>query len=46
VIDTFYVTDLTGHKIDSPTRQAKIRTALVAVLEGRPAQGDARAAAG
>ena len=46
VIDTFYVTDLTGHKIDSPTRQARIRTALVAVLEGRPAQGDARAAAG
>src|SRR5690606_7043617 len=29
VIDTFYVTDLTGHKIDSPARQAKIRAALV-----------------
>ena len=26
VIDTFYVTDLTGQKIDSPTRMAAIKT--------------------
>jgi [protein-PII] uridylyltransferase len=45
VIDTFYVTDLTGHKIDNPARQAKIRAALIAVLAGRPAQGEARVAA-
>jgi [protein-PII] uridylyltransferase len=37
VIDTFYVTDLTGHKIESPVRQDRIRAALIAVMEGRPA---------
>ncbi|MBN9036991.1 MAG: [protein-PII] uridylyltransferase [Rhizobiales bacterium] len=47
VIDTFYVTDLTGHKIESPTRVAAIRERLVATLSGeaaasaRPAQGAA-----
>src|SRR5690606_22277525 len=34
VIDTFYVTDLTGHKIENPARQERVRKALVAVMEG------------
>ena len=34
IIDTFYVTDLTGQKIDSPTRQESIRKRLIAVMEG------------
>ncbi|MER9751690.1 [protein-PII] uridylyltransferase [Mesorhizobium sp. M0140] len=34
VIDTFYVTDLTGQKIDSPARIATIRNRLMATLEG------------
>jgi [protein-PII] uridylyltransferase len=34
VIDTFYVTDLTGQKIENPTRQAAIRARLIEVLEG------------
>ena len=34
VIDTFYVTDLTGHKIDNPARQERVRKTLVAVMEG------------
>ncbi|QDZ02196.1 [protein-PII] uridylyltransferase [Nitratireductor mangrovi] len=34
VIDTFYVTDLTGQKIENPTRQAAIRERLTATLEG------------
>jgi len=33
VIDTFYVTDLTGQKIENPTRQAAIRDRLIATLE-------------
>lgn len=33
VIDTFYVTDLTGQKIENPTRQAKIKQNLLAVME-------------
>jgi [protein-PII] uridylyltransferase len=32
-VDVFYVTDLTGRKIDSDTRQESIRKRLVAVLE-------------
>jgi [protein-PII] uridylyltransferase len=35
VVDTFYVTDLTGQKIESPTRIATIKARLVAVLDGR-----------
>jgi [protein-PII] uridylyltransferase len=47
VIDTFYVTDLTGQKIENPTRQEAIRTKLLATLEGAaPMRGSkARAAA-
>jgi [protein-PII] uridylyltransferase len=43
VIDTFYVTDLTGQKIENPTRAAAIRKRLIATLDGaageRPARG-------
>ena len=50
VIDTFYVTDLVGHKIENQTRQARIRDALLAVLEGKangnPAKSRGKAAAG
>jgi [protein-PII] uridylyltransferase len=38
VIDTFYVTDLTGQKIENPTRSDNIRNRLVAVLEGAVAE--------
>src|SRR5690606_33390205 len=34
VIDTFYVTDLTGQKVENQTRQDKIRKTLIAVLQG------------
>jgi len=34
VIDTFYVTDLTGQKIDNQTRQDSIRRRLIAVMQG------------
>jgi [protein-PII] uridylyltransferase len=40
VIDTFYVTDLTGQKIENPTRQAKIRDTLVETFRhDAPARG-------
>jgi [protein-PII] uridylyltransferase len=47
VIDTFYVTDLTGQKIENPTRQAKIRTVLIETLNegGHARTAKARAAA-
>jgi [protein-PII] uridylyltransferase len=45
VIDTFYVTDLTGQKIDSPTRMAAIRTRLVAVMEQPAEAGKTKVAA-
>ncbi|MEO8884008.1 MAG: [protein-PII] uridylyltransferase [Devosia sp.] len=32
-VDVFYVTDLTGHKIESKLRQRKIREALLAVFD-------------
>jgi [protein-PII] uridylyltransferase len=35
VIDTFYVTDLTGQKIENPTRLEAIRDRLVATLDGQ-----------
>ncbi|MDF2981498.1 MAG: [protein-PII] uridylyltransferase, partial [Devosia sp.] len=33
-VDVFYVTDLTGHKIESKSRQKKIHDALLAVFQG------------
>ncbi|ADV09361.1 [protein-PII] uridylyltransferase [Mesorhizobium ciceri] len=47
VIDTFYVTDLTGQKIDNPARIATIRNRLMATLEGIVPErgGKSRAAA-
>src|SRR5690606_22269683 len=44
VIDTFYVTDLTGQKIENPTRQERVRRALIAVMEGTPSERGASAA--
>jgi len=34
VVDVFYVTDLTGHKIANPTRQSQIRRRLGAAFDG------------
>ena len=34
VIDSFYVTDLVGHKISNPTRQSNIKRKLFALLAG------------
>jgi [protein-PII] uridylyltransferase len=47
VIDTFYVTDLTGAKIDSPSRVDNIRAGLITTLEGASPQraGKTKAAA-
>lgn len=47
VIDTFYVTDLTGQKIDSPARITAIHNRLIAALEGIAPErgGKAKAAA-
>ncbi len=46
VIDTFYVTDLTGAKIDNATRIEAIRARLIDALEGGPAvRAKAKAAA-
>jgi [protein-PII] uridylyltransferase len=42
VVDVFYVTDLMGAQINSPTRQAAIKRALIALLataeDGKPAR--------
>ena len=45
VIDTFYVTDLTGQKIENPARLAAIRERLTEVLEGTPTVVARKAAA-
>lgn len=46
VIDTFYVTDLTGQKIENEARLATIRERLIATLEGAsPQRGKARLSA-
>ena len=45
VIDTFYVTDLTGAKIDNPTRIEAIRKRLIDALSGvRPERSSKRVA--
>ena len=38
MIDTFYVTDLTGQKIENPARIDAIRKRLIATLEGAAPQ--------
>jgi [protein-PII] uridylyltransferase len=45
-VDVFYVTDLTGHKIESKVRQRKIRDALLAVFEPTQHNEPAQRAAG
>ncbi len=45
VVDTFYVTDLTGQKIESPARIEAIRARLVSVLERPGAEQSARSKA-
>ncbi|MBS3649722.1 [protein-PII] uridylyltransferase [Pseudaminobacter sp. 19-2017] len=45
VIDTFYVSDLTGAKIENPTRIEAIRKGLMATLEGNTARARAEKAA-
>lgn len=35
IIDSFYVTDLVGQKIVDPGRQARIRSALLRLMEAR-----------
>jgi [protein-PII] uridylyltransferase len=42
IIDTFYVTDLTGQKIENPTRIAAIRKRLLATLDGAASERPAR----
>jgi len=42
VVDTFYVTDLTGQQIENPARVATIRERLIATLEGTPASRPSR----
>jgi [protein-PII] uridylyltransferase len=42
VIDTFYVTDLTGSKIENPTRQETVKKRLIAALEGDQPERAAR----
>ena len=44
VVDVFYVTDLLGAKINSPTRQAAIKRALLALFS-RPASAENKAVA-
>jgi [protein-PII] uridylyltransferase len=43
VVDVFYVTDLFGAKLTSPTRQATIKRALIALLQPR-LEGQAKSA--
>ena len=46
VVDVFYVTDLLGAQITSPTRQAAIKRALIPVFAIRESDGKAAKAAG
>ncbi|MEO6394498.1 MAG: [protein-PII] uridylyltransferase [Devosia sp.] len=43
-VDVFYVTDLTGHKIESKARQKAIQSALLKVFEPQAPQTEQRAA--
>ena len=45
VIDTFYVTDLTGQKVENPARLAAIRKRLIETLEGGASSRSGQAAA-
>ncbi len=40
IIDSFYVTDLVGHKITDPSRQARIRNRITAILSGEAQRKD------
>ncbi len=44
VVDVFYVTDLMGAQITSPTRQAAIKRALIALFAAGDAEGRVKAA--
>jgi [protein-PII] uridylyltransferase len=46
VVDVFYVTDLLGAQITSPTRQAAIKRALIAVFTSGESEGRTTKAAG
>ncbi len=41
MVDVFYVTDLMGAQITSPTRQAAIKHALIALFKAANANGKA-----
>ncbi len=41
VVDVFYITDLLGAQVTSPTRQAAIKRALIAVFSAREGEGKA-----
>ncbi|MBN8993766.1 MAG: [protein-PII] uridylyltransferase [Rhizobiales bacterium] len=43
-VDVFYVTDLVGHKITNPAREAAVRRRLRAAFEGQASGGEARPA--
>ncbi|HEY1309983.1 MAG TPA: [protein-PII] uridylyltransferase [Pseudolabrys sp.] len=45
VVDVFYVTDLMGAQITSPTRQAAIKRALIALFAGLEAEAKSKAKA-
>jgi [protein-PII] uridylyltransferase len=44
VVDVFYVTDLMGAQITSPTRQAAIKRALIALFAAGDAEKSAKMA--
>ena len=44
VVDVFYVTDLTGHKIEAKARQRQIRDTLLAVFQPLEPHGQEQAA--
>jgi len=43
-VDVFYVTDLVGHKITNPAREAAVRRRLRAAFEGQPAGSEMKPA--